>query len=309
MVPLVVALVVTSATGFSVAAPPYTFTGEPSLTAPPTSIGSASLLPGHDLLERQEQRREARTASPQSQDASATAREYELVPKPGGDYVYAGPLFEAHVAADGQVTFADRRVVIEQIGIGPLTFKRNPASGDWSFQSWAEAEGGESSFTQPSRYRPFPDPRQSSGPIDRSPAPLLIRVTGRFDLTDEFDRLVSSRSPNRREHARFLADTLDFRARLAAAHHARRLHVAATQLPAMLDGIWRNSDHTMREKKRLVCLLWNEVDRNQGAGSSFASAFTAWVRLRLPASHADAYTQADLQACNRDGGAFAPYSD
>ena len=63
-----------------------------------------------------------------------------------------------------------------------------------------------------------------------------------------------------------------------------------------------------REKRRIICLLWAEVNlREHGAGKA-SEVIESWIRRRLPEGSADAYSAAERAACSADGKRpFEPY--
>ena len=57
-----------------------------------------------------------------------------------------------------------------------------------------------------------------------------------------------------------------------------------------------------------MCLLWEEVDVADGPSRRAADVMVSWIRRRLPAGTADAYSTSELAACTQHGGRpFTPY--
>ena len=134
-----------------------------------------------------------------------------------------------------------------------------------------------------------------------------IHVRGSFALKDEL-MFLTGQGWYRYEKAKFLSATFDFRVRLAAKRHARLQREAIADLPDRLDGLWRDTGFTPREKRRIVCLLWAEVNVDQPDTRKAADVITSWIRRRLAAGSTDAYTAPELAACGESGRRpFAPY--
>lgn len=133
-----------------------------------------------------------------------------------------------------------------------------------------------------------------------------IDVVGTFDLTDEVIRL-AGQGWYKYEKAKFLSATFEFRVCLAAARQAKLLEEALEELPARLTALWGSPEFTAREKRRIVCLLWAEVDVAHARSRVAADTILTWVRDRLPPESRDAYGAAELAACAADGRPFSPY--
>jgi hypothetical protein len=57
-----------------------------------------------------------------------------------------------------------------------------------------------------------------------------------------------------------------------------------------------------------MCLLWAEVNVADGPSRKAADVMMSWIRRRLPAGTAAAYSAAELAVCTEQGGRpFAPY--
>lgn len=245
--------------------------------------------------------------------AAGRDRVYALTPLPDSGYRYEDARFEAAIAPDGQVTFKDRHVLLEHVQVGPLTLGKG-AGGRWSVESWLPDAKNRPRQSEDDlqRYHALSRPEDSRASRGLPPAPILISATVRFDLVDEFLRLIGQGSPYRHERAQFLAATSELRMGMAADNETRLEGRAISELPARLDALWSAPGYTPREKRRVVFLLWSEIDTSDPGGAAGAAAVLGWIRRRLPPGEPGAYSAAELSALNAEGrrradAPFAPY--
>jgi hypothetical protein len=142
--------------------------------------------------------------------------------------------------------------------------------------------------------------------IDYSPRKAAFS----FDLSDEFVREFGHGTSNRYDKANFLAATFNRRTAMAAEVNSRQMRAARTALPFQLDALWDDTRYRRRERRRIVFLLWQELDKSSPDGRSMATTIEAWIRKRLPRGSADAYSDQELDAYSherRGEPAFNPY--
>jgi hypothetical protein len=237
--------------------------------------------------------------------------QYLLVPKRGGGYEYDDFNFRAHIAPDGHVTFSDKHFRLETRVFGVLVEKYRRA-GDGR-PSLLQALGQVIQNDPDRPISPMLEVCQQRvdmrlpglGPCIMVATPISIR--GSFDLQDELLRAVGQ-GWYKYEKAKFLSATFDFRVRLAAARHARLLREAIADIPARLDGLWRDVSFTPRERRRILCLLWAEVAVEDPASRPAAEAMERWIRHKLPAGSAEEFTAFERAACADDSRRpFNPY--
>ena len=136
------------------------------------------------------------------------------------------------------------------------------------------------------------------------------RSTFSFDLSDEFVREFAHGTAYPYAKANFLAATFKRRTAMAAEVNARQMRAARTALPFQLDALWDDTRYRRRERRRIVFLLWQEVDKSSPDGRSVATTIEAWIRRRLPRGSADAYDDQELDAYSherRGEPTFNPY--
>ncbi len=238
---------------------------------------------------------------------------YTLDPTRDGGYLYIDERFTAVVAPDGAVTFDDVRISSPAVRLGVV---------DWLISKRNDRRRAP---PPPMALPPFrPDPKEAD-PIhragihysamspyagsNRAHLPMLVGVSGGFDLTDEFMRIFTKNDPYRYEKARFLSTTSEFRLKLAVAAQTLNLVKALADLPARLRRVLRDERFTARERRRVLFLLWDEVDRDDPEHRKAADILTTFVRRELPASGPDAFTADELRALNAGRPhPFAPYA-
>jgi len=145
---------------------------------------------------------------------------------------------------------------------------------------------------------------------DRRLAYSARKSTFSFDLSDEFARELAHGTAYPYPKANFLAATFKRRTAMAAEVNSRQMRAARAELPRQLDGLWDDTRYRRRERRRIVFLLWQELDRSTVDGRSTSTTIEAWIRQRLPRGSADAYNDQELDAYSheRSGGpAFDPY--
>ena len=145
---------------------------------------------------------------------------------------------------------------------------------------------------------------------DRRLAYSARKSTLSFDLSDEFVRELSHGTAYPYPKANFLAATFTRRTAMAAEVNARQMRSARAELPRQLDALWDDARYRRRERRRIVFLLWQELDRSTAVGRSSAATIEAWIRKRLPRGSPDAYNDQELDAYSherRGGPAFTPY--
>ncbi len=239
--------------------------------------------------------------------------EYLLRPVAGGGYVYDDNQFVARVAPDGHVTFTDKHIRFEVRVFGVLTDKYRRAGDNRPslIQALEQVVRGDPDrptspllevCTQPVDMR-------LSGMAPCVLALTPISITGTFDLSDEMLRM-TGQGWHKYEKAKFLSATFDFRVRLAAARQARLLREALADIPDRLDGLWRDPTFTPRERRRIMCLLWAEVNVEDAASRRAADVMLRWIGQKLPEGSTDGFTASETAACTDISlRPFDPYSD
>lgn len=218
-----------------------------------------------------------------------------------GDLSYDGGAFTARVHRDGSVVFDDHHL---RLTLLPLLFGfgRPPKPPVPSLEQVirqrltrssptpaSTADSGQSSIEYGVRlpipevtpYRP--DPREAC----RYPSDcffhaqtVLVTVIGSIDLTDELMR-VGGQDPYRYEKARFLAETRELRARMAARAHADDLRRSARELRAQVSAVACDSTRSVTERRLFLHALRDELDASTPEGvAAVADIDRAIAQLR-----------------------------
>ena len=190
-----------------------------------------------------------------------------------GDLIYDGSRFRARVAADGSVTFDDKRVTaLSGLGWLPAPAQFGVPSLQLSLKMLLKGKSPprppEPDDSRPppettqvipevTRYRP--DPREGCRTCGFEVRPVLVNAVGRFDLTDELVRM-NGKDPLRYEKARFLVATREARFKMAAKAHADNIRRAKSELPLRLHAIACAPELSVAEKRGILMALRDEMN-------------------------------------------------
>jgi len=250
-------------------------------------------------------------ALPTPKPSSPNQGDYLLMPKRGGGYLYDDFRFRALIAPDGHVTFSDKHIRLETRVFGVLSEKYRRAGDERPslFQALSQVIRND-----PDRpISPMLEVCQQRvdmllpglPPCILTATPVAISVS--FDLQDELLREVGQ-GWYKYDKAKFLSSTFEFRVQLAAAYQAKMLREALADIPARLDGLWRDPSYTPRERRRIMCLLWAEVNVKDADSRRVAEAMERWIRVKLPQGSTNGFTAAEQASCAESSRrAFSPY--
>ena len=136
------------------------------------------------------------------------------------------------------------------------------------------------------------------------------KSTFSFDLSDEFVRELGHRTSYPYAKADFLAATFTRRTAMAVEVTSRKMRGALAELPRQLDALWADTRYRRRERRRIIFLLWQDLDRSDADARSAGTTIETWIRKRLPRGSPDAYGDQELAAYSRERPgepAFSPY--
>jgi hypothetical protein len=209
-----------------------------------------------------------------------------------GDLVYDGSAFTARIAADGVVTFHDRRVsLLSPLAIlKPVAAPRNVPSLQGTVVGMMkngrpppvndQAQNDSSFLLVPPLSPNHADPREGCKNCGFDD-PLFSLVAWRFDVTDEVMRL-SGQDPNRYAKARFLLGTRETRARRAAEFHAESIRAARDRLPPLLEQIAADDRRSPRERRAVLLSLRAELDGDSPEAHAATRTIDDFVAARFP---------------------------
>jgi hypothetical protein len=142
---------------------------------------------------------------------------------------------------------------------------------------------------------------------DRRAAYSAPKATFTFDLSDEFARGFAHGTLYPYEKANFLAATFKERTAMAAKRYADLKRAAADDLPRRLDAIWADSRYRRRERRRVIFLLWDEMNPSAAEARPASAVIETWIRKRLPRGSPDAYSDDELRALSRERVGERPF--
>jgi len=142
---------------------------------------------------------------------------------------------------------------------------------------------------------------------DRRLAYSAPSATFAFDLSDEFAREFAHGTLYPNEKANFLAATFNRRTAMAAKWYADQKRAARDDLPRRLDAIWADNRYRRRERRRVIFLLWAEMNPSAADGRTGSAVIETWVRKQLPQGSPDAYSADELQAFSRERVGERPF--
>jgi hypothetical protein len=142
---------------------------------------------------------------------------------------------------------------------------------------------------------------------DRRLAYSARQATFTFDLSDEFAREFAHGTLYPNEKANFLAATFNRRTTMAAKWYADQKRAARDDLPRRLDAIWADTRYRRRERRRVIFLLWAEMNPSAPGARAESAVIETWIRKHLPQGSPDAYSGEELQALSRERVGERPF--
>jgi hypothetical protein len=219
--------------------------------------------------------------------------------------------FVAEVARDGTVELKDRPNLRVGLAVpSPRDLGRGLAS--WYRDPYAQTRD---------RERERERQRVPSGAVDdeeeqrKRPGTVPI-LSGSFDLTDWAMRM-AGRDPYLAAKLSFLDRTREARAEMATAHRAELLRKVPVIIREHLARLWAQPEQSAAARRAALFELWDECEEDGDASvveatAAARSAILGFIRGRLPAGSAEAYSEEELAALNqrrRSRQRFRPYQD
>lgn len=137
-------------------------------------------------------------------------------------------------------------------------------------------------------------------------------LSGGFDITDIAMR-AKKQDPYRYEKERFMELTTKLRGELMARAQRDRLEASLESLPAHLDSVWSDTTLSSKDRRRILYQMWRDASGNDvelgPAAKKARTTIEAFIRERLPAGTADAFSDEELHKVNSRAGVmkFDPY--
>ena len=259
----------------------------------------------------------------------------ELAPTGGGTHIVRDRVATIRVARDGSVAVTDRRDFDPRLTLPTIDqLKRRIGRGltEWLADPYRNQRHGPTRDL-PAHLQASPDMCQSYGDRFCETAEQLaehdriedldeaahwglsgVGVQNRFkgDFTAWLHRKYIG-DPYASRKLKVLDQTRDERVRVGTAHRAAELDRSAEHVQRNLEVMWRTTPDPAARRRALFA-LWDECtegdDAAGAAGDRARAMVTGWIRARLPAGSAAAFSAGELVRLNArrtSRAVFAPY--
>lgn len=224
----------------------------------------------------------------------------------GGTHVSQQGVFTARVEKDGNVTLKDAKNF--HIGVAlPRPKMIGNAISDW----YASDKGNDGQRGKRTLEKEVGGSIDSE---DRSRAVIVPVLRGGFDVTDALMRKFGVGDPYASKKLAFLDATRDERAQIGAKYRAGQLAQTDILVRKNLEALWATVADPAARKQALF-ELWDEAVETGDAklveaGAAARRQIVGFIRARLPAGSAHAFTASELATCNakkQSKQPFAPY--
>lgn len=224
----------------------------------------------------------------------------------GGTHVSQQGVFTVRVEKDGNVSLKDAKNFHMSVALPRPKMIGNAISEWYASDKGDDGQRGKRTLE-----------KEVGGSIDaedRSRAVIVPVLRGGFDVTDGLMRKFGVGDPYASKKLAFLDATRDERAQIGARYRAGQLAQTDILVRKNLDALWAGvSDPAAR--KQALFELWDEVVESGDpklveAGAAARRQIVGFIRARLPAGSAQAFTAAELAALNskrQSKQPFAPY--
>ncbi len=228
----------------------------------------------------------------------------QLHPAGGGTYRSDQGPFTARIERDGEVKLKDKKNFHIHLAI-PSLKDLGRGFADWYHQEDKTPQDPDQVALN--GHRPSDtDTRPDHG----NTVPLL---GGGFDISDALMR-DHGQDPYASQKLKFLDSTRDERVQIGNRHRQQQLQQATQIMQRNLDRVWASVTDA-RARKQALFELWDECAETGtedliAAGADARRLVIGFIRARLPAGRADAFTADEISAFNRvkqSKAAFAPY--
>ncbi|MEP6862388.1 MAG: hypothetical protein ABJE66_17315 [Deltaproteobacteria bacterium] len=238
---------------------------------------------------------------------------------PNGREVIHDAVTEITVDRDGTAHLHDKPDVTAHIDINPFAWRENLVDAGKALAIWAENPEADKEYgpTQdlPKHLQALPDQCQTWGDANCADenasasekgarkrgigqGVALFSLSGNLDITSYLMRKLGVGDAYVARKLKALDDTRLERAEKGAAFKEEQLAHAAQLMQANLERVWagtRNPD----ERKAVLFELWDECAEGEGptgqAGNNARAMVIGWVRGKLPAGGAGAFTPDELK--------------
>lgn len=264
----------------------------------------------------------------------------ELDPSGAGTHRTKRPGFTGHVAADGSISMEDEEAFTARWALpNPKKVGKRVARGieDWYRDPYRQVRrqevdkstchkgggDGTNNCLVASDYggtgTPLDDLARYAQPLENDgdkgdDAVTIPIIGGKTEITDWVMRKAGE-DPYLSDKLRWMDATRDERAHIGGVHRARQLEQSDRIIRKHLERLWARTDLDLAAKRAALFELWDDgaEDGDKAlveAGARTRAQVIGFIRARLPAGTAGAYTAAELESLNRrrtSRARFDPY--
>jgi hypothetical protein len=234
----------------------------------------------------------------------------------GGTYRKRRPGFTGYVDRDGKVSFRDKKAFSAEWRIpNPFRVAKAAARGleEWQRDPWRDVKDAERDWTSGLEVKDYTKPIDQDDSAEHGDATIPI-LGGSTEITDYVMRKLGQ-DPYQSDKLLWMDQTRDERAQIGRVHREKQLKRADEIMRRHLDRLWARTDMGMEEKREALFELWDDGAEDGDtmvveAADRARALVIGFVRAKLPAGSAGAFTAAELDRLNRrrtSRARFAPY--
>jgi len=260
---------------------------------------------------------------------------HRLDDAPGGRAVIHDIVTEISVDRDGTAHLHDKPDVDAHVDINPFAWRANLVDAGKAIALWAENPEADKEYgpTQdlPEHLQALPDQCAHWGDsmcddVNASASEkgarkrgigqgvALFGISGKLDITSYLMKKLGVGDAYVSRKLKALDDTRLERAEKGAAFKEEQLAHAAQLMQTNLERVWAGT-RDPDERKAVLFELWDECTEGEGptgaAGDNSRAMVIGWIRARLPAGTASAFTAAEvtfLDGKRTSHQHFSPYA-
>lgn len=292
-------------------------TGEPTGPDLPGEPGVLSMRTPHRFVPLLDPSKVALTVAPPDPSKPLYAPPEpsgQLQPDGGGTYRTVQPGFIGHVAPDGTITFEDQPSAHAHLNIPrPRRIARAVQHGleDWFADPGAALRAGDADRERPRDDDATEEEKPQHGDQDAAVLPV---IGGGFDATDALMR-ANGMDPYAAAKLKWLDETRAERMEMRRRHRLIELAKSTQNMQRHLARLWARPGLDDAARRAALFELWDDCADTGDAALAEActrtrAAVIGFIRARLPAGSAAAYSAEELRALNArklSSVPFAPY--
>lgn len=245
----------------------------------------------------------------------------KLAPDGGGTYRTRRPGFTGRVGRDGKISFKDKPAFKVGFKIpNPMKLAKAAAQGleDYYRDPWAQVKETERDWTSGLEIKDYTehlDKRlDDDDKADHGDVATIPILGGSTEITDYVMRKLGN-DPYQSDKLLWMDQTRDERVQIGRVHREKQLKRADEIMRRHLDRLWARTDLDLVAKRAALFELWDDGAEDGDAvlveaANRARALVVGFVRSKLPAGSAGAYTKAELDSLNKrrtSRARFVPY--